>query len=126
MNKSKALVNDYRPEILVNVSFPVNGYDFFPILVHQCILSMDQGMKVDTFYSPELRRAGAVLQANFTSWKKMLYSFFVEVELRSVGQLQILKSTGRAGTMKKLSLREMCRIVLQVQGTKKADRMVLF
>ena len=28
MNKSKALANDYRPEILVNLSSPVNGYDF--------------------------------------------------------------------------------------------------
>ncbi len=28
MNKSKALANDYRPEILVNLSSLVNGYDF--------------------------------------------------------------------------------------------------
>ncbi len=42
----------------------------------------------------------------------MLYSFFVEVELRTVGQLQILKSTGRAGAIRKTSLLKMRRIVL--------------
>lgn len=56
----------------------------------------------------------------------MLYSFFVEVELRVVGQLQILKSTGRAGAMKKTSLLKMRRIVPKVQSIKEAGRVVLF
>ena len=42
----------------------------------------------------KLRRADAVLQANFSQPKKMLYSFFVGVELPLVGQVQTLRLTG--------------------------------
>ena len=91
--------------------------DFFFILVTHT------WMKAESSLALELRRAGVVLQANLTSWKKMLYSYFVEVELRVVGQLQILKRTDRAGAMKKHPSEKYAELCC-CSGHKKAGRMV--